>query len=112
MRILFDHNTPRRLRNHLAGHDVNVAGEHGWDTLANGALLDRAEAAGYEVLITADKNMPYQQNLDRRNLALVVLSTNRWPLIETKIGDIRSALQGIQPGEVREVFIPLRGESL
>ena len=70
----------------------------------------RAEEAGYEVVITADKNMPYQQNLGRRNLALIVLGANRWPLIEPRREDIRAALEGIQPGEVREVPIPLRGE--
>ena len=73
--------------------------------MENGVLLDRAEEAGYEVMITADKNMPYQQNLSLRILALVVLGTNRWPLIEPRIVDIRNALEGIQPGEVREVRI-------
>ena len=83
----------------------------GWAALGNGALLDRAEEAGYEVVITADKSIPYQQNLGRRNLALIVLSANRWPLIEPKIEDIRNALEGIRPGEVREVAIPMRGEA-
>ena len=110
MRILFDHNVPRQLRRHLVHHDVDVADERGWAALGNGALLDRAEEAGYEVVITADKNMPYQQNLGRRNLALIVLGANRWPLIEPRSEDIRAALEGIQPGEVREVPIPLRGE--
>ena len=110
MRILFDHSTPRQLRHHLAGHDVDVAEERGWATLGNGALLDRAEEAGYEVVITADKNMPYQQNLGRRNLALIVLGANRWPLIDPKIGDVRNALEGVQPGEVRVVPIPMGGE--
>ena len=62
-------------------------------------------------MITADKNMPYQQNLGRRNLALIVLGANRWPLIEPRIGDIRNALEGVQPGEVREVHIPMRDET-
>ena len=83
MRILFDHNTPRQLRRHLVGHDV---------------------------VITADKNIPHQQNLGLRNLALIVLGANRWPLIEPRIEDIRNALEGIQPGEVREVPIPMRGD--
>ncbi len=110
MRILFDHNTPRLLRRHLVGHDVDVAEERGWAALGNGELLDRAEDAGYEVVITADKNIPHQQNLGRRNLALIALSANRWPLIEPRIGDIRAALEDIQPGELREVIIPMRGE--
>ena len=111
MRILFDHNAPRQLRRHLVGHDVDVAEERGWATLVNGVLLDRAEEAGYEVMITADKNMPHQQNIANRSLALIVLGANRWPLIEPRIGDVRNALEGIQPGEVREVPIPLRNET-
>ena len=111
MRILFDHNAPRQLKRHLVGHDVDVAEERGWATLVNGALLDQAEEAGYEVLITADKNMPYQQNIASRSLALIVLGVNRWPLIEPRIEDVRAAIEGIQPGEVREVPMPTRDES-
>ena len=110
MRILFDHNTPRLLRRHLVGPDVDAAAERGRAALGNGALLDRAEEAGYEVVITAEKNIPHQQDLGRRNLALIVLGANRWPLIEPRIEAIRNALEGIQPGEVREVPIPMRGE--
>ena len=61
-------------------------------------------------MITADKNIPHQQNLGRRSLALIVLGANRWPLIEPRMEDIRNALEGIQPGEVKEVPIPMRGE--
>ena len=111
MRILFDHNAPRQLRRHLVGHDVDVAEERGWATLVNGELLDRAEEAGYEVVITADRNMPYQQNIGSRSFALIVLGANRWPLIEPRIDDIHAALEGVQPGEVREVPIPSRGET-
>ena len=111
MRLLFDHNAPRQLRPHLVGHDVDVAEERGWATLVNGELLDRAEEAGYEVVITADRNMRYQQNIGSRSLALIVLGANRWPLIEPRIEDIRAALEGIQPGEVREVAIPMRDEA-
>ena len=108
MRILFDHNTPRQLRGALIGHEVDVAEERGWATLVNGLLLDRAEEAGYEVMITADKNMPYQQNIRRRSFALIVLGANRWPLIEPRVEDIRAAIAEAQPGEVREVSIPMR----
>ena len=110
MRILFDHNTPRLLRQHLVGHDVDIAAERGWATLANGALLDRAEDAGYEVVITADKSIPYQQNLSRRRLAIIVLGTNRWPLIERRIDDVRAAIDGVQPGVMRRVHIPMHTE--
>ena len=64
---------------------------------SNGVLLDRAEEAGYEVMITADKNMPNQQNMGSRSFALIVLGANRWPLIEPRVDDIRAALDGIQP---------------
>ena len=110
MRILLDHNVPRQLRRHLVGHEVDVVEERGWATLVNGESLDRAEEAGYEVVITADRNMRYQQNIGSRSFALIVLGVNRWPLIEPRIEDIRTALEGIQPGEVREVPIPMRGE--
>ena len=56
MRILFDNGTPRQLRRQLFGHDVEEAREHGWDALSNGDLLDRAEEAGYEVVITTDQD--------------------------------------------------------
>ena len=111
MRILFDNNVPRRLRRHLAGHDVDAAEERGWATLGNEALLDRAEEEGYAVVITGDKNMPFQQNLGRRNLALIVLGSNRWPLVKPRIEAVHNALEQIQPGEVREVPISMRGEA-
>ena len=63
MRILFDNGTPRQLRRRLFGHDVEMAVDRGWDTLTNGVLLDRAEEAGFEVLITTDQSIRYQQNM-------------------------------------------------
>ena len=97
---------PGSFGHHLVGHAVDVAVERGWAMLVNGELLDRAEEAEYEVVITADRNMPFQQNIGSRNFALIVLGANRWPLIEPRIEDIRAALEVIQPGEVREVDIP------
>ena len=106
MRILFDHNVPRQLRRHLSNHDVDVADERGWARFVNGALLDRAEEAAYEVVMTADRSIAYQQNITYRSFGLVVLRGNRWPLVQARIGDILAALDGIRPGEVREVDIP------
>ena len=105
MRILLDHNVPRQLRGQLTGHNVDMADERGWAALSNGLLLDQAEESGYEIMITADKSIPHQQNLGRRNLALIVLGANRWLLIQPKVEDVRNALEGIQPGEVREVQV-------
>ena len=105
MRILFDHDTPRPLRRYLTGHDIDTAGEMGWARLRNGTLLDNAEREGYEIMITADQNMRYQQNLEHRRIAIVVLLSNRWSDVQMRIDDIRAALEGIQPGELRKVPI-------
>ena len=75
MLILFDHVTPKGIARALVGHTVTKAKDRGWDTLSNGDLLDAAETAGFDVFVTADKNMRYQQNPGRR-IALVVLRMN------------------------------------
>ncbi|HEY7387715.1 MAG TPA: hypothetical protein VH640_04355 [Bryobacteraceae bacterium] len=75
MLILFDHVTPKGIARSLPGHTVTTAKDRGWDTLSNGDLLAAAEEAGFDVLLTADKNMRYQQNLAGCRIALVVLST-------------------------------------
>ena len=80
MRILFDNGTPRGLAALLIGHTVEEARDHGWDELGNGSLIDAAERADFEVLLTTDKNIRYQQNLKTRKIAIVVLGTlnGRW----------------------------------
>lgn len=105
MRILFDHNTPRPLRRYLTEHSVDTAREKGWAEFRNGNLLDNAEREGYEIMITADQSMRYQQNMDHRQMAVVVLLSNRWPDVQLKIGEIRSALEGLGPGEIREISV-------
>ena len=110
MRILFDNGTPRQLRRRLFGHEVETAIDRGWDTLANGDLLDRAEDAGFEVLITTDQGIRYQQNMLNRGVAVVVLMNTSWPLIARRTEAVRSALDGIRPGELREVHIPMGDE--
>ena len=103
MRILFDHSTPRPLRGYLAGHDVDTAAERGWAELSNGELLDSAEDAGYDVLITPDQSIPYQQNLVGRQLYILALSSNRWPLVRPQVAEIRSAIEVIETGELIEI---------
>ena len=63
MLILFDHGTPKGLARALSGHTVHTAQAKGWDTLSNGALLTAAEEAGFELLVTTDRRIRYQQNL-------------------------------------------------
>jgi hypothetical protein len=78
---LFDHNVPSKLRRHLIGHEVLTAVEMGWAELENGQLLAAAEANGFSVMVTADQNLSYQQNMTDRELALIVLSTNNWNIV-------------------------------
>lgn len=68
MRILFDNGTPRGLTRFLAGHTVEEARAHGWEELANGELIEAAEKAGFDLMVTTDKNIRYQQNLEGRKL--------------------------------------------
>jgi hypothetical protein len=106
MRILFDHVTPRGIARFLSGHTVTKAKERGWDTLTNGDLLAEAERAGFDVLLTADKNMRYQQNLVGRRIALVVLSTPQWPFVRLHVERIVAAVNAATPGSYTEVEIP------
>lgn len=106
MRILFDKGTPRPLRRRLFGHEVETSVERGWDTLANGELLNRAEEAGFEVLLTTDQNIRYQQNMTVRRIAVVVLMNTNWPRIARHTEVVRVALGELQPGEIREIQIP------
>jgi hypothetical protein len=106
MRILFDHVTPRGIARYLPGHVVTKAKDRGWDTLTNGNLLAEAERAGFDVLLTADKNMRFQQNLTGRRIALVVLSTPQWPSVRLHLEKIAAAVNAATPGSLSEVEIP------
>ena len=103
MLVLFDHVTPAGVARSLEGHNVVKAKERGWDTLTNGDLLSVAEEAGFDVLLTADKNMRYQQNLEGRRIALVVLSTPQWPVVRLNLEKIAVAVSSATPGSYTEV---------
>lgn len=110
MKVLFDANVPAKLRNHLPGHEVTRAQSLGWQRLVNGDLLQAAEGAGFDVMVTGDKNLSYQQNLKDRKLALVVLPTIDWgtlkssPVTLQAIGD---AVDRSKPGSFRAVLSSL-----
>jgi hypothetical protein len=106
MLILFDHVTPGGIARFLPGHTVTRARERGWDTLSNGELLAEAERAGFEVFLTADKNIRYQQNLAHRKISIVVLSTPQWPLVRLHVGKIAAAVNTATQGSYVEVQIP------
>jgi hypothetical protein len=103
MRILFDQGTPVPLRPLLMGHAVDTAYERGWSTLANGDLLNAAEAAAYEIVIATDKNLKHQQHLAGRRLAILVLPTTAWPEIQRHTTEVVAAVASVQPGEYREL---------
>lgn len=102
MRIIFDQGTPVPIRQHLPSHQVSTAFELGWDRLSNGELLDAAESK-FDLLITTDQNLKHQQNLSGRRLAIFVLSTTSWPKIQKHIKQVSDAVEGIRPGEFREL---------
>ena len=106
MLILFDHGTPRGIARFLPGHTVTRARERGWETLSNGDLLAEAERAGFEVFVTADKNIQYQQNLTGRKIAVVVLSTPQWPLVRLHTEKVAAAVNAATPGSYAEVHVP------
>lgn len=106
MLILFDNGTPAPLRNSLKGHVVVEAIERGWDRLTNGDLIAAAEAAGFELLVTTDKNLRYQQNLIGRKIAFVILGNQQWPVLRRYVDRVVSAVNASTPGSFIEVEIP------
>ncbi len=106
MRILFDNGTPKPIAGSLIGHEVAHARRIGWHELKNGELIQRAEEAGYEVLLSTDKNIRYQQNLTRRKIALVVPGNQQWPLVRLHLDKIVAAVSAYTPGSYTEVEIP------
>jgi hypothetical protein len=105
MKVLFDQGVPVPLRRYLLEHTIDTAYEKGWSALSNGVLLSAAEQAGYEVLVTTDQNLQYQQNLHLRRLAILVLSSTSWPQIRLRTDDIRRTVDTMQAGEYRKILI-------
>lgn len=108
MQILFDNGTPRGIASSLQDHQVREARALGWDTLTNGQLLKAAEDAGFDVLLTTDRSMAYQQNLKGRKIALVVLNKGRWRLIKPMLPQVVAGLNAAKPGSCVVVDIPDR----
>jgi hypothetical protein len=106
MRILFDQATPVPIRAHLAEHEVRTAAQQGWETLKNGELLAVAEADGFDVLLTTDKNLLHQQNLSGRRIAVVVLGLQQWPSLRPHVWRVAEAIQSATPGSYLEINFP------
>ena len=103
MRVLLDENLSPRFRVELPGHEVVTVRYAGWAGLTNGALLHIAEDAGFDVFLTGDKNLAYQQNLTERRICIVVLTAHSWDIIESYLTEIRAAVDAALPGSFQVV---------
>ena len=107
MLILFDHGTPKGLIRALREHTVHTAQAKGWDRLSNGALLTAAEDAAYDVLLTTDRRIRYQQNLSARRIALVILTgSTKWSRVRQHTHEIAATVAAVVPGSYAEIEIP------
>ena len=106
MFLLLDENLPVALKSLLVGHDARTVRDMGWLGLTNGVLLDAMERAGFEAMLTADKNLPFQQFLANRRISLIVLSSNQWRTIRGNADRILRALDGVSRGGYHEVTLP------
>jgi predicted nuclease of predicted toxin-antitoxin system len=103
VKVLFDQNVPRNLVNYLPAHKVTRSAELGWQQLENGDLLDAAQDKGFEVMVTADRNLAYQQNLNNRRLAIVVLPSGNWPAAKAQIVEVVKAIDHSERGGFKEL---------
>jgi hypothetical protein len=108
MRILFDQGVPRGLAASLPVHDVTEARNLKWERISNGELLKLAEAAGFDLLLTTDKSVRYQQNLASRKISIVVLGNSPWWLVRQHLDAIAAAVDAATPGSYTEVEIPFK----
>ena len=101
MRILLDESLPRKLRLELPGHDAQTVQERGWSGLRNGALLRKASQE-FQVLLTGDQNLEFQQNLTTLPIAVIVMVgvNNRIEILRPLISDVLETLGTIQPGQI------------
>jgi hypothetical protein len=102
VKVLFDTCVPRPLRQRLGGVEVVTAQEAGWGALKNGDLL-RAARRPFDVLVTTDQNLKYQQNLEDKNVAIIVSPTNLLPKVLRLADKVIAALSKIQPGSFGEI---------
>ena len=104
MKILFDECMPQPLRRRLAEFEISTAQEMGWGRVKNGDLLKLAEDK-FDAFLTSDQQLKYQQNLKGRKLAILVLSTNRWPQVKARTQEIIAAIQTLKPGDYVELTL-------
>jgi hypothetical protein len=103
VKVFFDECVPRPLRALLTDHEIKTAQEMNWGRLKNGELIQRAEESGFDVFVTSDQNLRYQQNLGGRRMAMLILSTNYWPTLREQKARIHASLTVLKTGQYLEV---------
>jgi hypothetical protein len=103
LKVLFDNNLPAPFRYRLTSHEVHTAREMGWHELKNGDLLHNAEGSGFDVLVTGDKNLSYQQSLEGLRIALIVLSTINWKVLRQNPAPVAAAVNRAKPGSFQHL---------
>ena len=108
MRILLDEQLPRQLAPYLKGHDVYTVKQQGWAGLKNGELLKEAATAGFEMFLTSDQNIEFQQNLKKAGLFVVVLAalTNKLEDLLPLVPSVLVALKDSAPGRLVRIAYP------
>ena len=106
MKILLDECVPLQVRYALPAHEVATAQRLGWGGISNGDLPDKAERAGFQIFILADKNLRYQQNLAGRRIAILERWTNHRPTLEKHFAEVRNTVEKLSPGEYFILEIP------
>jgi hypothetical protein len=105
VKVLVDECVPLKLVRLLTGHNFSSAQQKGWGGFKNGRLLELAEP-GFDLFLTSDRNLQYQQNLKGRKIAVLLLSTNHWPTLKKQVPLVQAALDKIQANEFARVEIP------
>jgi hypothetical protein len=101
LRILVDESLPRHFADEISGHDVSTVREQGWLGLTNGVLLRAAAEQGFDVLVTADRSIAFQQNLEKLEMAVIILGgRNRLPDLKRLVPELDQAIMMIEPGKV------------
>lgn len=105
VKILLDTNVPVQLAWALRGHEATSTIALHWESHTNGKLLEAAQTAGFDVIITCDQNIPLQQNFADRKLGLVVLSTNHWPTLRAAASNIAAKVDFVQRGQIVRIDV-------
>jgi hypothetical protein len=98
VKILLDENLPHQLRAYFQRHEAFTTAYLGWGGIKNGALIQAAEEAGFDVLISGDLSLEYQQNISGRRIAVVSLSSHNWRVIRPHAARIAAAVDEVKPG--------------